>query len=169
MAMVQKMFCHYCGTRLAEKRLDGRSRLYCGGCRRVIYENPVPASCLVVVDPSDRVLLVKRNMEPQKGFWCLPGGFMELGETPEQAALRELKEETGLSGQIEILLGINSNYSLEYDTVLMVGYLVKNYTGILKPGDDAADAAFFPLEELPDIAFSSHLKFIRITHAVYSY
>ncbi len=93
---------------------------------------------------------------------------MELGETPELAALRELKEETGLSGQIEMLLGITSNNSPQYDTVFMVGYLVKNYSGILKAGDDASEATYFHPNELPKVAFKSHEKFIRIYYAAYS-
>jgi len=92
---------------------------------------------------------------------------MELGETPEQAALRELKEETGLSGRIEMLLGVTSNNSPQYDTVLMVGYLIKNYSGILEAGDDASDPTYFHPDELPEIAFESHKNFIRIYYAAY--
>jgi len=141
---------------------EGSLRLFCEQCSEPIYENPIPATCLVVVDNRNRVLLVKRSVEPKKGFWCLPGGFMELGETPEKAALRELKEETGLSGRIDMLLGVSSNSSAQYHTVLMVGFLVKSYTGALVAGDDADDAASFYYDELPEIAFESHAKFIRI-------
>ncbi|MCD4777901.1 MAG: NUDIX hydrolase, partial [Desulfobacterales bacterium] len=102
------------------------------------------------------------------GFWCLPGGFIELGETPEQGALRELKEETSLSGKIEMLLGVTTNISPKYQSVLMVGYLVKNYNGILKPGDDAADAAYYNYNDLPEIAFESHMSFIRIYYSAYA-
>jgi ADP-ribose pyrophosphatase YjhB (NUDIX family) len=123
---------------------------------------------LVVVDTKDRVLLVKRSVAPKKGFWCLPGGFMELGETPEQAAIRELKEETGLAGRIDMLLGVSSNPSALYHTVLMVGYLVKSYSGNLIAGDDANDAARFHYNELPEIAFESHASFIRMYYAAYS-
>jgi 8-oxo-dGTP diphosphatase len=119
------------------------------------------------VDNRNRVLLVKRSVEPQKGFWCLPGGFMELGESPEKAALRELKEETGLLGRIEILLGVSSNPSALYHTVLMVGYLIKEYTGTLNAGDDADDAVYFDYDELPEIAFESHARFIRMYYASY--
>ncbi len=147
---------------------EGSLHLFCEQCNEPIYENPIPATCLVVVDNRNRVLLVKRSVEPQKGFWCLPGGFMELGETPEKAALRELKEETGLSGQIDMLLGVSSNSSAQYHTVLMVGFLVKSYTGTLVAGDDADDAASFYYDELPEIAFESHAKFIRIYYTAYS-
>ena len=75
--------------------------------------------------------------------------------------MRELEEETGLSGEIDRLLGVTSNYSDRYVSVLMVGYLVKNCSGDLKPGDDASDAAYFDAGKLPEIAFSSHVWFIR--------
>jgi ADP-ribose pyrophosphatase YjhB (NUDIX family) len=159
--MKKKTFCHYCGAELTEKIFEGSLRLFCEQCDEPIYENPIPATCLVVVDNKNRVLLVKRNVEPKQGEWCLPGGFMELGETPEKAALRELKEETGLSGQIDMLLGVSSNPSQQYHTVLIVGYLVKSYTGTLVAGDDADDVAYFHYSELPGIAFESHLEFIR--------
>jgi ADP-ribose pyrophosphatase YjhB (NUDIX family) len=122
----------------------------------------------VVVDAEDRVLLVKRSVDPKKGFWCLPGGFMELGETPEQAALRELKEETGLAGKIDMLLGVLTNPSALYHTVLIVGYLVKSYSGSLIAGGDANDTALFHMNELPEIAFESHASFIRMYYAAYS-
>jgi ADP-ribose pyrophosphatase YjhB (NUDIX family) len=123
---------------------------------------------MVVVDNKDRVLLVKRSVAPKKGFWCLPGGFVELGESPEKAALRELKEETGLAGSIDMLLGVSANPSALYHTVLIVGYLVKSYSGNLIAGDDANDAAYFHYNELPEIAFESHASFIRMYYAAYS-
>ena len=166
--MQKKIYCHYCGGRLSQKFMEGKNRLFCESCNKPIYENPVPASCIVVPNNKGNVLLVKRSVEPKKGYWCLPGGFMELGENPDQSALRELEEETGLSGRIDMLLGITSNVSPVYFTVLMMGYLVKDYTGTLKAGDDAADAAWFHPEELPEIAFESHLKFIRTYYAAYA-
>ena len=166
--MRKKTFCPYCGTRLTEKICEGSPRLFCEHCDEPIYENPIPASCLVVVDNMNRVLLVKRSVEPKKGFWCLPGGFMELGESPEKAALRELEEETGLSGRIEMLLGVSSNPSAQYHTVLMVGYLIRQYTGTLIAGDDADDAVYFHYDELPEIAFESHERFIRMYYASFT-
>lgn len=166
--MRHKKFCHYCGNRLTKKQWEGRLRLFCQHCREPLYENPIPATCLVVVDKNARVLLVKRSVEPKKGAWCLPGGFMELDESPEYAALRELSEETGLKGQVDMLLGVSTNPSAQYHTVLMVGYLVKSYSGNLTAGDDANDVKFFHFDELPDIAFNSHASFIRMYYALYS-
>lgn len=85
---------------------------------------------------------------------------MELGEAPEQAALRELEEETGLTGRISHLLGVMSTPNAQYHTVLIVAYLVRDYRGTLVPGDDASEAAWFLHRDLPEIAFTSHSHFI---------
>jgi ADP-ribose pyrophosphatase YjhB (NUDIX family) len=166
--MLKKIYCHLCGNRLTEKFWEERVRLFCEHCSEAVYENPVPATCIVTIDERDRVLLVKRNVEPKKGFWCLPGGFVELGENPDDGALRELREETGLEGRIEMLLGVTSSPNSQYDTVLMVGYLVKSYSGILSTGYDASEAEWFDYGNLPEIAFNSHLMFVRIYYASYS-
>lgn len=163
--MREKRFCHFCGHRLSRRQIEGRSRLFCENCNIPIYENPVPATCMVTVDDRDRVLLVKRSVDPKKGWWCLPGGFMELRETPEGAALRELREETGLTGEIERLLGVAANNSSQYDTVLMMGFLVRSFSGSLIAGDDADDAQWFAGSALPEIAFETHEHFISKYYA----
>ncbi|MCP4749018.1 MAG: NUDIX hydrolase [Desulfobacteraceae bacterium] len=158
--MEQKKFCHFCGNSLTRKHTEGRQRPYCNHCSRPIYENPVPATCLVVVNPSNEILLVKRSVEPQKGQWCLPGGFMELGESPSHGALRELKEETGLTGQIKSLLGVSSSASMQYHSILMIGYLITSFKGRPEAGDDADAIGWFAFDRLPPVAFSSHQDFI---------
>ena len=166
--MKKKGFCHYCGTKLTEKFIEGRIRLFCRNCDEPLYENPIPASAIVLVNKKEELLLVKRSVEPKKGFWCLPGGFMELRESPESCALRELKEETGLDGKIEKFLGLTTNSSPRYNTVLMMGYLVRNYEGDLIAGDDADDVGFFHPDSFPEIAFESHKRFVRIYYAGFS-
>lgn len=142
-------------------------RNYCSSCALVLYENPVPATCVVTIDSLDRVLLVKRNIEPKAGFWCLPGGFLENGETPEQGALRELMEETKIQGRIDMLLGVTTNKGTLYDTILMTGFLIRNYSGTACPGDDADETGWFEQDQLPEIAFDSHKSFIKIYYAAY--
>ncbi|MFZ5569791.1 MAG: NUDIX hydrolase [Thermodesulfobacteriota bacterium] len=160
--MLEKKYCHACGTRLIETVVEGRPRKFCATCQEPAYENPLPASCLVVADHDDRILLVRRGVEPKIGFWCLPGGFMEIDESPEEAALRELKEETGLMGTIDRLLGVATTPSRMYRSVLMVGYLVIRFEGAPVAGDDAVDIGFFDQRELPEIAFESHRRFMGI-------
>lgn len=159
--MQQKHYCHFCGNRLERRFWEGRERPFCRECRSPIYENPVPATAVVLRDNTRGLLLVKRSVAPKKGEWALPGGFMELSETPEACALRELKEETGVNGSVDRLLGVASHRSEAYGTVLILGYLVTRYEGRLQPGDDAADVAFFPFDDLPEIAFKSHRLFVK--------
>jgi ADP-ribose pyrophosphatase YjhB (NUDIX family) len=165
--MTEKTNCYFCGSLLTKKFYDGRDRLFCERCNEPIYENPLPATCVVLIDDKERLLLVKRSVEPKIGHWCLPGGFIEIGESPEKAALRELKEETDLSGSIDALLGVTATTSPHYSSILMVGYLVKQYSGTPVAGDDAMEAVFFEQDKLPEIAFDSHQSFVRIFYAAY--
>lgn len=154
-------FCHFCAARLVHRQIDGRERLFCPECQRPIYENPIPAACTVLMDRVGRILLVKRGVAPKIGMWCLPGGFIETDETPEQAALRELREETGLDGRIRTLVGATTIPSRLHTAILMIGYLVTTYSGRPRPGDDATDVRFFSPDHLPEIPFDSHRSFIR--------
>ena len=82
----------------------GTVRPTCPKCGYVWYRNPVPAAGVVLVEHG-RVLLVKRRWDPRAGSWCLPAGFMEAGETPEQTAVREVREETGVNATVREPLG----------------------------------------------------------------
>ena len=153
-------FCHKCGSKLKLSRIEEEKRLACPECHWINYENPLPSSAALVRNKKGEVLLVKRGHEPGMGKWALPSGFIEIYETPEKACLRELKEETGLKGKIVRLVGVYSQKSLLYRNVLIIGYEVEA-RGNLSPGSDSLEAEFFPLDDLPDIPFSSHKKIIK--------
>jgi thiamine-phosphate diphosphorylase len=156
LGMKEKKYCPICSSRLSRKYIEGRNRLYCDECADPLYENPVPATAAVVVDPGGQVLLVKRNREPKAGQWCLPGGYLELDETPEQGCLRELKEETGLSGEILRWEGNEHGTNPFYKAIIVMGYRIKDYKGTLRAGDDCDEVRFFKPEEMPPVAFRSH-------------
>ena len=156
-----KAYCPYCGNPVAELEWEGRWRRYCHHCRLPLYDNPVPAVCAVVCDKDRHILLVQRKIPPRKGEWCLPGGFMELGETPEAAVLRELAEETGLRGKVAGLLGLQATPNRLYRTVLVAGYRVIPLSEKIDAGDDAMAVGWFAPPTLPPIAFGSHRTFIR--------
>jgi ADP-ribose pyrophosphatase YjhB (NUDIX family) len=153
----RKKYCPWCGEVLSTRTEDGRDRLYCEAEERFLYENPVPASTAVLLDGEGRILLVLRNREPGAGEWSLPGGFVENGESPEDAARRELEEETGLVAHGPALIDVIYQESDFYGTcLLIIGYSFEGFTGDIVPGDDASDAKFFPVDDLPPLAFESH-------------
>jgi 8-oxo-dGTP diphosphatase len=151
-----KNYCPQCRTKLVKKFIEGRERLFCPACKEPLYENPVPVAACVVFDKEGSVLLVKRAVPPRKGEWCLPGGFIELGESAETAALRELAEETGLTGGDVRLIDVVPASSDRYTSVLMIGYLVGRTRGVLCPGDDSAETVYFSPAAVPALAFKSH-------------
>jgi len=106
---------------------------------------------------------VKRAVEPAKGQWGLPGGFIELGETPSEGAIRELKEETNLDGKPIRLVGHCSHHNTIFGDVLLLGIEMKivNWSK-MKAGDDAAEAQLFNLLDLPSLAFICHDKIVEL-------
>lgn len=146
---------------MEKRRLENRERDYCPACTAPVYENPLPATAVVVFNERKELLLVRRGQEPGKDKWCLPGGFQETDETPGECALRELQEETGISGRLQEALGMEMNTHPWYRAVLVIGYLAAAEGGRLAAGDDAVDAAYFPLPQLPELAFQSHARIIE--------
>ncbi len=149
-------FCPYCGYKLVRKMLEGRKRLYCSRCGKIYYENPTPVVAAIARDDEGKILLIKRKIEPCKGEWALPSGFMELDESPIEAALRELVEETGLKGKSKKLIGVYSNNSEIHGYLVSIIYEVEILGGKLCAGDDAEEAEFFIVNQLPPLAFQSH-------------
>jgi len=130
--------------------IEGKERKYCPSCDFIDYRNPLPVAVAVAVRDK-RFLLIKRGIPPKKGVWGSPSGFVEVGETPEEACLRELKEEAGVSGEIVRLIRVARREDPEvYGDMLVVAYLVKVGDGEPAPGVEAEDAKFFDIGELPD-------------------
>jgi 8-oxo-dGTP diphosphatase len=151
--------CPHCGAGLRLKKIERRLRVFCLSCRWVYYENPLPSAAAFVRNKKGEILLIQRGVEPGRGRWALPSGFIEVDETPEDACLRELEEETGLRGEIKRLVGVYSQKSQLYKNVLIVAYEVKG-KGNLLPGSDSLRAEYFRADNLPDIAFPSHAEII---------
>lgn len=144
------------------QRVGDRPRDVCSVCGTIFYQNPLPAAAALVLDDNRRVLLVRRKFPPNEGMWCLPIGFAELGETIAAAALRELREETGLAGRVSRLIDADSWRSSFYGDLLVVTFEVERVAGAETPGDDAEEVAYFPIDGLPPLAFPSNEKAIRL-------
>jgi 8-oxo-dGTP diphosphatase len=153
--MKNKAFCTICGSTLAADFLEGKERLVCTGCREVCYENPLPVASVILPNRNREVLLVRRAREPFKDMWCFPIGFAETGESIEDAALRELREETGIEGRIVQLVDVSSHRNPFYGDLLIVTFEGEKTGGVERAGDDAVDCAYFPAMSLPKLAFDS--------------
>ncbi len=140
---------------------EGRERLYCSKCGKIYYENPTPVVVVIARNDEGKILLIKRRIVPRKGEWALPSGFMELEESPIEAALRELAEETGLIGKYKKLIGVYSNKSEIHGYLVTIIYEVEILGGKLCAGDDAEEAEFFAVSQLPTLAFQSHREALR--------
>ncbi|MCD6512165.1 MAG: NUDIX hydrolase [Thermoplasmata archaeon] len=113
-----------------------------------------------VIFRNGKILLIKRKNEPFKGKWALPGGFVEYGERCEDAAIREVREETGLNARIKKLVGVYSDPERDpRGHTISVVYIMEG-EGNEMAGDDASDAKFFDISSLPELAFD-HAKIIK--------
>ena len=154
-------FCPLCKYYLRKKQVDGRKRLVCPECGWIHYENPLPVVVCVAIDKTDKILIVKRNLNPGINKWALPGGFVESNEAPEIACLRELEEETGIKGKIKRLIGVYIQKTKEYGSILVMGYEVKVTKNFLSLNNELKDAKFFSKKDLPNIPFLSHRKILE--------
>lgn len=106
-SLTEPRYCQTCGHFLVERFLpaEGRQRLQCESCGLVHYMNPRVVAA-VVVSHEGRVLLQQRAIDPRRGYWTFPGGFLEIGESTAAGAARETREEVGLDVTPESLLGV---------------------------------------------------------------
>ena len=153
-------FCSNCGNKNDRGWIEGNIRFHCNYCNIIHYENPKPTATLIC-PIKNSILLVKRAFDPGKGLWGLPGGFIELNESPQDAAKRELFEETGLKGEFKRFIHFTYHFGTIFGDILLLGLEMKIKNEPLRPGDDASDAQFFELNNLPYIAFESHIKIIN--------
>ncbi|MBA2722890.1 MAG: NUDIX hydrolase [Methylibium sp.] len=157
--------CKTCGG-AAEYRVpadDNRERAVCGVCGAIHYENPLN---VVGTVPAwrDKVLLCRRAIEPRHGFWTLPAGFMELGETTEEGALRETTEEAGARVTLQGLFSVLN--------VVRVGqvhffYRAELHDTDFAPGIESLEVQLFREDEIPwdELAFRTVRETLRLYFA----
>jgi len=136
-----------------EKRVpdgDNRERLVCGRCEFIHYQNPKVVAGAVCTwrdeRGQDKILLAKRAIEPRKGFWTLPAGYMELGETTEQAARREALEEACATIEIDRLLAM---YSVARIGQVQIMYRAKLVTADIACGVESEEVALVDWADIP--------------------
>lgn len=151
-------FCPICGEPLEERvlKVSEPKRLVCTNttCGFVFYLDPKIAVGTVIRMPDDRIVLVRRAIEPGYGKWVFPGGYVDRGEEITLAAIREAREESGLEVRLGHLINI---YSYAGRTPIIVVYAAIYVAGDLMVDDEGLEARAFEPAEIPwdDLAFRS--------------
>lgn len=158
-------FCPNCKNKL--KKISNRL-IDCPSCGFHFYFNPAVSNAVILENNQKKILLVKRKFPPKKGFWDLPGGFIEFKETIENSIKREIKEELNINlSQLKYFASYIDRYfykGFNYHTLCFV-FVGKIKNQIPYPGDDAAELRFFKKEEIP----FKKLAFTGIKNALKDY
>lgn len=149
-------FCVRCGHPVERALRFGKYRPVCPRCGWIYFADPKVAVAVLVLDEQNRVLLVRRAVEPERGRWTLPAGFLDAGEDPREAAARECREETGLEVGIGPLLDVLYGREHPQGADLLLVYRGFPQGGLLRAGDDVDQVRFFARgQPLPPLAFTS--------------
>lgn len=153
--------CKACGSpvQYVTPADDNRERATCTVCHTVHYENPLNVvGTLPVWD--DKVLLCRRNIEPRHGYWTLPAGFMELGETTEQGAMRETEEEAGARVELQ---GLYTLLNVPRVGQLHLFYRARLLDTDFDPGPETIEAQLFSEDQVPweELAFRTVKETLR--------
>lgn len=150
-------FCPRCGHALELQESYGRERPVCPNCNFIFFFDPKVAVLGFIVQ-NNKVLLVKRAVDPGSGKWACPAGFVEYDEAPEHAVIREVEEETGLITEVKDLMEVFPKKDEGLADIVIV-YKMQIIGGILQAADDAEAVGWFGRNELPELVFypSIHL------------
>jgi ADP-ribose pyrophosphatase YjhB (NUDIX family) len=158
----QLNFCTSCGASLQFGAVDGedRHRLSCAACGQIAYVNPRLVVTTLPVTDDGQVLLLRRGIEPGRGAWAQPGGFLEVDETVHQAAIRETLEETGLLVEPGDIVGL---YTRLEAAVVTIAFEARIVGGTAAPTPEALEIATFRPEDIPwsGIAFRTTTWMLR--------
>lgn len=156
-------FCPHCSAPLAEGDKFGRVRRYCRYCGFIHFVEPKVAVAALVSDGA-RVLLVRRKAIPRIGFWALPAGYMDADELPEEALVREVAEETGVTVRVTGLTGVAPLAGWRERRGILVLYCAEpsDPGSVVVAGDDVSEARWFSRDEIPwdELAFESTAEYV---------
>ncbi len=155
-------YCPHCAAPLADDFIFGRMRRHCRYCGFIQFHDPKVAVAGLITD-GKRVLLVRRAAVPRIGFWALPAGYMDADELPEEAAAREIAEETGITVEISGLHSIAALGGWNERRGLLLIYRARPMGGALVARDDVSEARWFAVDEIPwnELAFESTAQVLR--------
>jgi ADP-ribose pyrophosphatase YjhB (NUDIX family) len=148
-------FCPLCATPLETRQVSDKPRRACPSCDYIYFTDPKVGVGVLLVQEG-KVLLVRRLMNPEKGKWSLPAGFLDRGEDPKETAVRETFEETNLHVAVDELVDVYFNPTAKGPGAsIFILYRARLLGGEPRAGDDADAVGFFALDDLPSIAFDS--------------
>jgi 8-oxo-dGTP diphosphatase len=154
--------CPQCGGVLDQRLLKAGDpeRLVCTDCGFVFYLDPKVAVGAIVRTADDRIVLVRRAIEPGYGLWVFPGGYVDRGETVTEAAVRETREEAGLEVRLDGLVNI---YSYPGRPIIIIVYTASILGGELRIDEESLEARLFTPADIPwsDLAFVSTRDALR--------
>ena len=165
MSLEEVKYCIRCGTPLESLPRAGKLRPTCPACDWTYFPDPKVAVA-VLVEQDGKVLLARRVMNPQRGNWTLPGGFLDAGEDPQAAAARECLEETGLVVEVGDLLALVPGQEHAPGANFVLVYRARITDGELAAGDDADRVAFFEREHLPTLAFRATRQILQLDQQI---
>jgi 8-oxo-dGTP diphosphatase len=151
-------YCLNCGTELVMRVIEGREMEACPKDDFVLWRDPkVSTAVVIVVDGG--VVLGRRAIEPGRGLWCLPGGFVNDDEDPWDAAARECTEEMCVAVELIRLIGVYHIAKQGAASMIGIAYQARLVDGSRpSPGAEMLDVGVFQLDSLPQLAFPSHYK-----------
>lgn len=144
-------YCPNCGAPVVWRLEAGRERATCPHCGFIHYEDPKLVA-VAVIPVDGKLVLGRRGIEPRIGFWSLPGGYVNRGESVEAALVREVEEETCLRVEPEQLLSL---YSEADNPVVLAAYVARPVGGSLRVGEEVTEVGLFEPTALPDLAFKN--------------
>ncbi|MCW2999428.1 MAG: hypothetical protein JWN65_2977 [Solirubrobacterales bacterium] len=149
----------YCPRCASAVTLDAPRSMRCGACGYLAYYNPKPVACAIPRDADGRIILLRRGTHPGHGLWTFPGGFVDLGESVEQAAVREAQEELRIAITIDGLLGV---YSRAEERVVLIVFTAQT-SEQPQTTEEAMEVGAFAPDELPwgELAFWSTEQALR--------
>jgi ADP-ribose pyrophosphatase YjhB (NUDIX family) len=162
-------YCERCATALERRPSGGPDpdRLACPSCGFVAYGNPSP-TVQAWIERDGRFLALRRNQDPERGRWNMPGGFVEPGESGPEAIRREVREETGLEIEVGAVIGVfASTYGTgeEAEPIFDVAFRASAPHGEFDVSDESEEAGWFTLDEFPEPAFASEREALAILRA----
>ncbi|MCD6472376.1 NUDIX hydrolase [Candidatus Aerophobetes bacterium] len=156
--MKKAKYCIRCGGKLEQKEINGKIRLICQKCGYIHYQNPIP-TVDIIIEKDEGIVLIKRKNPPYG--WALPGGFVDYGESLEEAVEREAKEETNLNiidaRQFHTYSDPKRDPRFHTVTTVFIG----KGEGMMKPSDDAEKIKVLKKGEIPSNLAFDHKKILE--------